>query len=82
MSVRAKFVVAWVEAGQLETNDGTVDVQTITLTPVASSDPNSENARFWKLTPAGQIRLSTINAQAAAQFEPGKEFYIDFTPVE
>jgi hypothetical protein len=82
MAVRAKFVVAWVESGQIETNDGPVDVQTITLLPVASSDPASENARFWKLTPAGEIRLSTVNASASEQFKAGREFYIDFTPVK
>ena len=32
--------------------------------------------------PGGQIQLGTINPDAAAQFVPGRQFYVDFTPAD
>jgi hypothetical protein len=46
--------------------------------PVTSGSP--ENDAFYKYTPAGKLELSTINAEAAAGFEVGKAYYLDFTP--
>lgn len=46
--------------------------------PVYSGSP--ENEAFWKATPGGTIILYTVNPQALAQFEQGKEYYLDFTP--
>ena len=45
--------------------------------PDASKD--TENARFTKATPWGDIRLGIDNPAAAQQFEPNKEYYVDFT---
>lgn len=50
----------------------------VSLTPV--HEGSEENKQFWKWTPGGKIDLYTINAEAAAAFEPGEEYYIDFTP--
>lgn len=47
-----------------------------------NGDPSHENSRFWAYTPGGSIELNTVNAEAVAQFDLGKEFYIDFTPAE
>lgn len=69
MTVRAKFKVA----SLTKTEHG----DSIRLQPVTSGSP--ENAEFYKWTPCGQIELSTINPEAAKQFEIGKEFYVDFT---
>lgn len=69
--VRAKFKV--VEITEREFG------KSVTLQPVYSSDPNSENGQFYKATPGGKIELSTVNDEAAKQFEIGKEFYVDFT---
>ena len=41
---------------------------------------SEENKRFFKYTPAGTVQLATVNAAAAAQFEVGKEYYLDFSP--
>ena len=41
---------------------------------------NTENARFTKATPWGQIKLGIDNPAALEQFAPGKEYYVDFTP--
>ncbi len=70
-TVRAKFKVQSVT----ESEGG---LKTANLTPVTSGSP--ENEKFFKWTPGGQIQLGTINPHAAAQFVPGKQFYVDFTP--
>jgi hypothetical protein len=44
--------------------------------------PESENTKFWKATPSGQIALGCINPETANQFELGKEYYIDFHPAD
>lgn len=72
MSVRAKFKVDSVEH--------TADSATVKLTPVVSG--SEENKTFYKWTPSGLIMLATINKEAAKQFEPGKEYYVDFTPTD
>lgn len=56
--------------------------KTVVMTPVYSSDPESENGKFFKQTPGGKIELSTVNEEAAKQFKVGGEVYVDFTPVE
>lgn len=69
---RAKFKVE----NRTETTSGF----TVHLTPVYDANPQSENGRFYKYTPAGKIELQTINGDAAAMFKPGTEVYVDFTP--
>lgn len=70
MSVRAKFVCNWKdEKGS-----------TITLSPVYSG--SEENKAFFAATPGGSIQLYTTNPDAAAAFEQGKEYYVDFTKCE
>lgn len=74
MQVRAKFRVHNIK-------DQDASGAVIELHPVYSSDPSSENAKFFNATPWGSIQLGTVNPAAAAQFNPGQEFYVDFTPV-
>lgn len=50
---------------------------TAKLNPVTGN--SDENKKFWEATPSGQIELTSILTDA---FEPGKEYYVDFTPVE
>jgi hypothetical protein len=73
MSVRAKFVCDEVT----KTRYGSARVS---LYPV--SNGSEENEQFWKYTPSGKIELSIENPSAAERFEPGKEYYVDFTPAE
>lgn len=75
MTVRAKFKV--VNISRAPGWGGVKEVQTIRLQPVTSNSP--ENAAFYAATPGGSIELSTVNADAAGQFDLGKEFYVDFT---
>lgn len=46
------------------------------------ADKDTENARFTKATPWGEIRLGIDNPAAREQFEVGKLYYVDFNPVE
>lgn len=73
MTVRAKFKVQSIT----ESEGG---MKSVRLHPVTSGSP--ENAEFYEYTPGGSIDLSTLNPAAAAQFVPGKSFYVDFTPAE
>jgi len=69
MTVRAKFKV---ESVTQDTNG-----HSVRLIPVTSG--SVENEAFFKWTPGGEIKISTINAEAAKEFVPGKQFYVDFT---
>lgn len=72
MSVRAKF--------RVDEITHRVGQTTIRMSPVTGG--SSENESFWKYTPSGSIELQCLNDAATKQFEPGKEFFIDFTPAE
>lgn len=55
------------------------ELHTIKMSPVyGNNDPNHENTKFWEASPSGKLELGTVNAAAAAQFELGAEYYIDF----
>lgn len=45
-------------------------------------DGSEENKEFFRYTPGGQFSLYTINLAAAEKFEPGKQYYVDFTAAE
>lgn len=81
-TVRAKFRVS-----AIERRIGTVwidgkaqsgEVQTITLNPVTGG--SDENKSFFASTPSGEIKLGTVNVEAAQVFQLEHEYYIDFTP--
>ncbi len=40
---------------------------------------SEENKEFFKYTPGGTVTFNVLNAAAAANFEVGKEYYLDFT---
>lgn len=67
-TVRAKFTCEEVAK--------TVNGNRVKLTPVYGG--SEENDKFFSLTPYGQIEVGTINPNV--EFEPGKEYYVDFTP--
>ncbi len=41
-----------------------------------------EDQRFQKATPSGHIEMQIDNPAAVAILVPGKQFYVDFTPVD
>jgi hypothetical protein len=57
----------------------TVSGQTVRMSPVTSNG-GEENAKFFKYTPFGKLEMGTINQDIV--FEPGKEYYLDFTPAK
>lgn len=73
MAVRAKFKC---ESNKVDGANGSQ----ITLAAVYDANPNSENGKFFKYTPSGQIHLGIVNEAAAVQFVEGKEYYVDFAP--
>lgn len=78
MSVRAKFKVGRIS--QVDGGHSSAISTMINLYPVTSGSP--ENEKFYRYTPSGSIELSTVNAEAAKNFELGKEYYVDFTEAE
>lgn len=69
-TVRAKFFCS----GKQDT--------TVFLHTVYSEDIQSEDGRFTKATPWGELKMTVDNPNAAIQFELGKSYYLDFTPAE
>lgn len=72
--LRAKFVVTQI----VRTHN--FDGEQVTMQPVYSSDPASENHQFWKASPNGELRLGITNPVAVGKLELGREYYIDLTP--
>lgn len=72
MSVRAKVMCEGVRGNA-------VSFRTV-YEPDSSKD--TENARFTRATPWGEIKLGIDNPAALEQFEEGKYYYVDFMPVE
>lgn len=71
--VRAKFRVD--NRREFASGKGGVE-----LFPVSSG--SEENKQFYSWTPGGRIELVTINPDVVQFFEPGKEYYVDFTKAE
>lgn len=81
-STRAKFRVMGI-TNAVQQAGGEV-VVSVRLVPVFGSkdDATGENARFYRYTPSGEIKLDILNPAAAAVFEVGKSYYVDFTPAD
>lgn len=66
------------EQGRQKWGEG--ELVSIYASPVfGNGDPDHENTKFWTASPSGQLMLGTVNEAAAAYFELGKEYYLDFT---
>ena len=72
MAVRAKVTCNGIEGNA-------VTFSTV-YEPDAAKD--AENARFTQATPWGEIKMGIDNPAALEQFQPGKSYYVDFTPAE
>lgn len=69
--MRAKFKVLSVT--ELESGSE------VKLTPVTCG--SAENENFFKYTPYGEISLGLLSKDAAKEYSPGAEVYVDFTLV-
>lgn len=72
MSVRAKF-----KCDSVARHAG--DVGSVELSAVTTG--SEENKSFFKWTPNANCAMRTLNAEALEEFEPGAEYYVDFTRV-
>lgn len=91
MTVRAKFTITKIERTMGTRATGEKDERgypkrepcemwSVHGHPVyGNGDPAHENTKFWEASPSGQLMLGTVNAAAAAEFELGAEYYVDFT---
>lgn len=52
----------------------------VAFRPVTGGSP--ENERFYKYTPGGEITLSVVSQDIAANFMVGKDYYVDFTAAD
>ena len=94
MKVRAKFIISSLTRVHTTVPTGERDDQgrpkygpgilvTIKGNPVyGNGDPEHENTKFWQASPSGSLELGTVNEAAAAAFQLGKEYYVDFTLAE
>ena len=49
--------------------------------PPYDPNPESENGRFFQATPSISMNLGVVNLAASAALEVGKDYYVDFIPV-
>ncbi|MBU1080907.1 MAG: hypothetical protein KKB59_10515 [Spirochaetes bacterium] len=57
------------------------DVSSIVLS-VVTAGAGEENKKFFKWTPGGKIEMGVVSKETAARFRPGREYFVDFTPIE
>lgn len=72
MTTRAKFTVS----EKTELKDG----YRVKLYPMYTG--SDEDKAFYKYTPQGEIWMSLVQPETAAQFKVGSYYYVDFTEVE
>jgi hypothetical protein len=77
MRVRCKIICTRI-AESISGNSPAEKLHTAEFSAVYSSDPNSENGKFFKWTPSLSLSTGIIQNQ---QFQVGKEYYLDFVSV-
>ncbi len=77
MSVRAKFFCGEKTTFDPATTTYPEGTSSVVLYPVTGG--TDENNKFFQSTPSGKIELHIVNPQASAQFEVGKEYFVDIT---
>ena len=53
--------------------------ETVELSAVAYGD-SDENKSFSEATPFARVEMTISNQKALGAFEPGEDYYVDFTP--
>ncbi|MCM2399795.1 hypothetical protein NBH20_01390 [Rhizobium sp. S153] len=46
------------------------------------SDGSDEDNTYAKFTPQGELTITVNNPALLGKYEPGKRFYLDFTPAD
>lgn len=57
-----------------------VEMRSVKMSPVYSTEPGTENKKFWDATPSGALEFNTVNLEAVVALELGGEYYIDIAP--
>lgn len=70
--MRAKF--------QCQSVTKSVGQESIKMTPVLSD--SEANKSFSKYTPCGAVDLTITNPDAFGFYEPGRAYFVDFTPAD
>ena len=83
-AMRAKFLVTGVTP--YKDGEGNTLQETLSFTAVAKSTPypedgSDEDNTFAKFSPSADCRITVANPALFGQFEVGKKYYVDFTPV-
>lgn len=76
MPVRAKMKCTALRHEGHDTN------QYVSLQFQAVTAESEENKTWSKWTPSAHLTMSITNPAAFGQFEEGKEYFLDFVPVE
>lgn len=69
MAVRAKFYCMSIER--------TTQSSIVKMAAVCRGE---DNKQWASATPVANLSMTVLNDVAAAQFEPGQEYFLDFTP--
>lgn len=81
MSVRCKLYVTSLETFSSPPKTGIVKMSAVYKNkPNVNGNACLENHVFGQYTPNATLQMNIQNPDAFAQFEPGKEFYVDFSP--
>lgn len=79
--IKAKMQVYSVKPGSLAA-DGSKAAESVGLSAVYSSDPNSENYSYSQATPNATLSMWISNPQAFDFFEEGKQYILTFERAE
>lgn len=60
--------------------NGIVETERVILQAVYESNPEHENYKWSKWTPAASFNITISNPDAMDKLSKGHEFYVDFTP--
>ena len=79
ITMRAKMVVQEVKRFQGQDVIRAVAVARASAYPADGSDEDNTYAKF---SPSGELTLTIANPALLGKIEPGKKFYLDFTPAD
>jgi hypothetical protein len=79
IKMRAKMRIA--EINRFEQSDR-IKMVAVARSGSYPEDGSDEDNTYAKFSPQGELTLTIANPALLGQFEPGKKFYLDFTPAD
>lgn len=77
--MRAKFKITSVEKYAHECE--VLNFSAVSRSDSYPEDGSDENNTYAMYTPSANLKMTVNNPALIGKFEPGQEFYVDFTPV-